>query len=141
MDWFMSKAKKKRRAALANLVYVMLSDGEVDENELAFLDSVRRREGMEEKEFIKMMKNPKSIKFVQPETEGECSQQMFDVICMMLADGKIEDDEMDMVMRVAMMLGYSPSAVPEMVKAAISLFEDDEEKEGVDVEVDGFLDS
>jgi hypothetical protein len=78
------------------------------------------RVGMPESELREILANPQKVKFTPAKDEEGRLAQLADIVMMMMADGEISDDEMDMCIGIAMMLGFPASAVKQMVEQIAS---------------------
>jgi uncharacterized tellurite resistance protein B-like protein len=108
-----------KRAAIMNVVSVMAADGRVDPRELATLELIRQRVGISKEELDKIIRNPRSVKFVRPSSEEERRAQLVDMVFMMMADGKIEKSELEVVVRLGIALGFNPDQIRIVIENVI----------------------
>ena len=119
MSLLESRATKEKKAAVMNAIAVMLADGRIDPSELALLNKICRRVGLNEKKLKKMLSDPGKVKFIVPQNRDERVCQLIDMVFMMMADGKIDQREVRVTERFAGHLGFSPSMVAKLVKGII----------------------
>jgi uncharacterized tellurite resistance protein B-like protein len=119
MAWFEGKDAKQRKSALVTVLRVMLADGKIDAREQVFLAKVAGRLGIKEKEFKKVLANPSAVEFHPPKDDKERICQLFDVILMMLADGRVDQREMELCIHAASRLGFRTSTVPTLVNGIV----------------------
>ena len=113
---FESRKTKEKKAAVMNVIAVMLADGEIKPSEMALLDKIRRRVGLSEKKVKKMLSNPGKVKFIVPRSHGERVFQLIDMVFMMMVDRQIEEREVRVTKTLAGRLGFAASAVDKLVK-------------------------
>ena len=135
-----SQSQKEKETAVKNLIAVMLSDGKIDPNEMKHLGIVCRRHGMSEKQLKEILKKPQSIKFTVPKEPNARMQQLIDMVWMMLADGQIDQREMDMCIALAMKMGFRPSVVPQLVQHIINEVKRNQQTQKVNVNINDWLD-
>ena len=116
---FESRKTKEKKAAVMNVIAVMVADGTVDSSEKALLNKVCRRVGLSEKKLKKMLSNPGKVQFIVPRSPDERVYQLIDMVFMMMADGKIDERELRVTKTFAGRLGFSPSMVAKLVKGII----------------------
>jgi hypothetical protein len=119
MAWFEGKEAKQRKSALVTVLQVMLADGKISPSEQVFLAKVAARLGMKEKELKKVLANPSAVEFTPPKDNRERVYQLFDVILMMLADGRVDQREMELCIHAASRLGFPTSTVPTLVNGIV----------------------
>lgn len=114
-----SASESEKRAAIMNVVLVIVADGRVDPRELAMLEAIRERVGMSREELSNIIKNPQSVKFVRPSSETERRAQLVDMVFMMMADEKIEKSELEVVLRFGVALGVNPNQIGIVIENVI----------------------
>lgn len=115
MGWFDNKDTMQKKSALRNAVAVMLADGKVEPNEVATLGFICKRLGLEPSVLNEIVANPGQIEFVVPQDPTEKVRQLADVVFMMMADGNINQKELDCCRAVALGLGFSASTVVDVI--------------------------
>jgi len=140
MALFESKKSKVKKSHMMNLVALCYADGEISKSEAAFvLEIGERRFGLSADDIQKMLKNPSKIKFSPPKNDTDRFNQLWDLIVLMFADGKVTRDEMDFSMSMATRLGFKPSVVDDLVIIIIEAIEKGQKKESVKSEVEDWL--
>ena len=135
-----SQSQQERETAVKNVIAVMLADGKIDPNEMKFLATVCQRAGLSEKELKNILQKPQSIKFTPAKSPNDRMQQLVDMVWMMLADGQIDQREMDMCITLATHLGFKPSAVGALVQHIISELKKNRAKQQVNIDLNSWLD-
>jgi len=139
MTWFEGKDAKRRKSALVTVLQVMVADGKVDPSEKMFLAKVCARLGVKEKELKKVLANPSAVQFTPPNDNKERIFQLFDVILMMLADGRIDQREMDLCIYAGRRLGFPQATVPKLVNGIIERANQGADRSEVAVEFSNIL--
>jgi hypothetical protein len=106
---FESEASKRRKAHLKNLVSLAKLDGRVAAEELDFLINVGARNGIYESDIKKMLASEATVKVTIPTNDAERFEILYDLIEMMLADGVMEERELDFAIDLCCRLGFKPA--------------------------------
>ncbi|HOQ05119.1 MAG TPA: hypothetical protein PKY88_07905 [Anaerohalosphaeraceae bacterium] len=117
MSWFESRSTKEKKSALKNAVAVMMSDGEISDSELAMLAVICRRLGLNLRVLKEILKNPEKIHFVVPRDNQEKIFQLIDIVFMMMADGKVDDKEMNLCKAIASGFSFNPAIIDRLLTA------------------------
>jgi len=120
-----------------NLIYLSAVDGKIDRRELEFLSYLAFRWGLTQKELEEIIKEvlskPEVIdRYKPPKTNKEKLDQLFDLIGMMMADGEIDQRELDFCMTIAVKMGLRPSIVPQIIMTIVEGIKRGETKEEVE---------
>ena len=93
---FFSKSKfAQNEAHLRNLILMAKSDNSIDQSELEVIYEIGLRRGFTENEIKDLLRNNDRQKLIVPENDQDKFEQLYDLTLVMMADGIIEDDEMD----------------------------------------------
>jgi len=115
IDLFDSGDKKKRLSHIKNLAALAASDGEVDNNELELLFRIGERVGLSRDELLRIIHRPNSISFRAPDYFRERIEQLFDMVLIMMVDGKVHENEVALCKLTAIRLGFKHQVIDEMV--------------------------
>lgn len=107
---------EKNKSHLKNLISVAMSDGNLDTNEAKALLSVANRLGIDEINVRQIVTNHKDIDFMLPKDRKDRIQQFWDLIMIILADGKVEEHEMTIFENFAMKLGIRKAIIAGIVR-------------------------
>lgn len=138
MGLFDTRASKERKSHFKNMIALAMIDGDFDDNEKDFLTNRGMLWGLSRKEVDAVLMKPDKVQFMVPEDPDQCIAQLYDLIIMMLADGVIQEDEMDFVQTLAARMGFRPSDVPRMLEGII---EQAREERKPDIDAGEFLNS
>ena len=139
MGFFDSRKTKERKSHFKTLVMLALADGEIDDQEHEVLCAVGQRWGLSEAQALSVLERPNSVKFVLPKNPQERLQQLHELVVVMLSDGKIDDNEMDLCITVAARMGFRPSVVKEMVEHTVEQMKKHQANQKVRSDLDDFM--
>ncbi|NQY06392.1 MAG: TerB family tellurite resistance protein [Flavobacteriaceae bacterium] len=131
-DLYTSGFRDRNRGHFAAIVRVALSDGEIVESEKTFLDRLARKLDITEAEYNKILEEPKSYPLNPPTTYNRRLERLFDLTRMVFVDMDIKEDQIRVLERIGVGLGFSPENVNYVIHKALALVAD-----GVD-DVDDF---
>ncbi|APQ18791.1 TerB family tellurite resistance protein [Maribacter hydrothermalis] len=114
-ELFESFDKKKRKSHFKNLLAVAMADGKLDNIEFDYIMQLADKCYMTGDEVKRVIDFPEAISFHPPKTERERFDQMYDLVTVMLVDGRIDDREMQLCKVFAMKLGFKPAIVDKLV--------------------------
>lgn len=107
---------ENNKSHLKNLIAVAMSDGSLDINEAKALFSVASRLGINELSVREIVSNHTDIKFILPKERKDRIQQFWDLIMIILADGKVEEREIHIFENFASKLKIRKAIVAGLVR-------------------------
>ena len=114
-DLFRSKSERQKLSHLKALVALSLADGTVEKSELAAIAAICQREGISESDLKKCLENPESIDFVPPTDHATKVRYLQDMVCLMMCDGNIDDNEFAVCKLTAEALGFRHEIIDAMI--------------------------
>lgn len=121
---FESEDSKRKKSHLKNLVSLAKLDGHVSKEEFDFLLKVAARNGVHENDIRKMLDRTSAISVSKPENDNERFEIIYDLIEMVLADGIMEEAEIDFAIDLSVKLGFRPAISGVLVrKIAVDIIE------------------
>ncbi len=105
-SYFESGEQLKNKGHFKNLVLLADADGEIDDKELVLLYKIGRRIGLSNKEIGEIMDEPKKYAVIPPFGKDERFEMMIDLVRMVMADGKVADEETRLLANFAVKIGY-----------------------------------
>ncbi len=105
-DYFQTGERKQDLGHFRNLVLIANVDGKLDDHEILLLFKIGRHLGLTNKQIGEIMDDPKQYTVIPPFSKDERLEMMIDMIRMMLADGKVEENEEKLLRRYAVQIGY-----------------------------------
>lgn len=110
----------ERKAALTNVILMMIADGKITPEEERYLERVRRRVGASKAEVDEILAKAASLKIIPPVISREKVFQMIDMVAMMRADGEIDHHERELCVRFAREIGLGDKVIEKAVNRACS---------------------
>ncbi|UYZ63737.1 tellurite resistance TerB family protein [Hymenobacter weizhouensis] len=114
--FFENEQTKKLKSHIVNLAALAKADGHIDEREMNFIVAVGQKNGMRAAEVRSLVGNTSSVKLVIPDNDSERFDQIFDLVDMMLADGVVDNHEMEFCIGMAEKLGFRRDIVAVLVR-------------------------
>jgi uncharacterized tellurite resistance protein B-like protein len=111
------EGKSTSKSHMKNLLEIAMADSHFDDEEYKLLRKLAKKHGVSDKELQKIQKNPEEVKFELPTNQNEKFEQFYELIHMMIIDGKILDEELSLCRVFAKKFAYgSPD---ELVKVVV----------------------
>ncbi len=114
--FFENEQAKKIKGHLCNLAALAKADGNVDDREMNFIVTVGKKNGVSASEVRKLVAGNTNCVSDLPSNDSERFDQIFDLVDMMLADGIIDETEMDFCIIMAEKLGFRQAIVSMLVR-------------------------
>ena len=105
LELFNSYDKKKRRSHFKNLFSVARADGVVCREEMDLVVGLAEKFQMAPQEVTRILRNPDDGDLVLPKTPGERMEHLYDLVTVMLADGRIDEREVFLCQSLAGKMG------------------------------------
>ncbi|ALD20666.1 TerB family tellurite resistance protein [Hymenobacter sp. DG25A] len=137
--FFESEQTKKVKSHLCNLASLAKADGHIDEREMTFIVAVGKKNGMRAEDVRNLVANTNTAAMVVPDNDSERFDQIFDLVDMMLADGVVDDHEMDFCIDMATKLGFRKAIVGVLVRKISMGVKDGLPREQIKQESQAFL--
>lgn len=140
-NFFENEQTKKLRNHLLNLSALAKVDGHLDATELNYIIAIGQKNGFKAEEVKSLIANSSSSSFHFPENDSERFDQIYDLVEMMLADGIVDDNEMEFCMEMAAKLGLRRAIVGVLVRKITTGVKDGLSREDIKSESQPFLNS
>lgn len=121
LDLFKSYNKKKRRSHFKNLFAVARADGDVDRSEMDLVIGLAEKFHMSTAEVTRIIRDPDSVALVTLKSHGERIEHLYDLITVMLVDGKIDEKELFLCKSLGVKLGCGEDTVDALVRELIEM--------------------
>ncbi|HEY4652546.1 MAG TPA: TerB family tellurite resistance protein [Pontibacter sp.] len=115
-SFFESEETKKLKSHLTNLGALAKIDGHLDPAEIDFIVAIGTRHGMRASQVKDLLSGSAKVTPQLPSNDSERFDQIYDLVEMMLADGIVDENEMDFCMHMAARLGFKKSVVGVLVR-------------------------
>ena len=138
--FFENEQAKKIKGHLLNLAALAKADGHIDAREMNFIIAVGKKNGINSTEVQSLVSGSKGIENGDlPTNDSERFDQIFDLVDMMLADGVVDETEMDFCIMMAEKLGFRKAIVGVLVRKISQGVKDGLPRERIKDESNSFL--
>jgi hypothetical protein len=137
--FFESEETKKLKSHITNLGALAKIDGHVDPSEMDFIISIGTRHGMKPDEVRNLLSNTGKIVPQLPTNDSDRFDQIYDLVEMMLADGIVDENEMEFCINMAVRLGFKKAIVGVLVRKISLGVKDGQTREHIKLEAQSFL--
>lgn len=103
---FESGERKQLRGHLQNIVLLAMADGEISDIELVFIHKIGRKIGLTHTQIGNILDNPNDAQVIPPSNKLERAERMVEMVDMVQSDGVIAPEELNMLARFAIQIGY-----------------------------------
>ena len=103
---FETGERRQDRSHFRNMVLIAKADGEISAEEVELLHKMGQKISLSEAQVQEIIKDPKKLEIIPPSDRVERFEQMVELIQMVQVDGKVDDNEMKLLERVAVGIGY-----------------------------------
>jgi hypothetical protein len=110
------------------LIVFSYSDGKPDVLKLEFIIKISQGYDVSEKQLLRIIKKPNKYSFYPSKSDFEKIRQIFDMVMMMLLDGKIYNNEILLCRQYAILLGFKDSVIDVMIKDIIDFSKEENNK-------------
>ncbi|MDP2103557.1 MAG: TerB family tellurite resistance protein [Candidatus Gracilibacteria bacterium] len=116
-DFFAGNTSQdKNQSYLKNLIAVAMADGELDDKEAQALMQVATRLGISEGKVRGIIAQHKTIQFVLPKDPKDRVRQLWDLLLIVLVDGRVEERELAILERFALKLHLRSAIASALVR-------------------------
>lgn len=129
--FFTGKKEDSNTAHMKNLILMAKSDNYIAKPEVETIFRIGLERGFTKEEVSAFLKEETRKKIHIPEGEKEKLEQLYDLTQVMLADGVIEDDEMEFVTGFANKLGFRKMSSAFIVTKILEGIEQEKNKKEV----------
>jgi uncharacterized membrane protein YebE (DUF533 family) len=138
-NFFENEQTKKLKNHLLNLGALAKVDGHLDSSELQYIIAIGQKNGFKAEEVKSLIANSHHSHFHIPENDSERFDQIYDLVEMMLADGIVDDNEMEFCMEMAAKLGFRRDIIGVLVRKITTGVKDGLSREHIKSESQAFL--
>ncbi len=133
--------KEKLRSHILNLYMMALSDGYFAPEELEVILKIAQDKGISKEEFEEIISHPTGVEFHLPDTFMDKIKLLFDFVKVILADGVIENDEIDMFMRFCKRFQFADDESRELFDWLVQLAKKELSTDLIEEEIQNLLKS
>ncbi len=121
-DLFESGEHKRNLGHFASIVSIAAVDGALNPEEKKMLKRFARKLDVDESEFKDILKNPSKYPINPPNSAEKRLERMHDLFEMIFADQEIDEDELRLIEKYAIGLGYTEKLAAKLIKKSIAIY-------------------
>jgi len=126
---FSGNFKTRNRDHFAAIVRVALSDNIITEKEQKFINRLAILLEIDQSEVDKIIKNPELYPINPPSNEQRRLERLYDLSRIVVADDIADEDEIELLKKFILALGFPSEEVDLITKKAIKLVQNDTEED------------
>jgi uncharacterized tellurite resistance protein B-like protein len=121
-DLFGSGEHLRNLSHFASIVNLAAVDGDINEQEEALLKRFARKLDINEEEYAKILDNPMAFPLSGYNSIERRLERLHDLFRIIFADHEIDDEEMELIKKYAIGLGFSSQASEGIIKRSVQIF-------------------
>ncbi|MGI9547231.1 MAG: TerB family tellurite resistance protein [Flavobacteriaceae bacterium] len=122
LDLYYHSEQKTNLAHFAAIASLAAVDGEVNPREKAVLDRFAHKLGISDEEYKEVMKKSNQYP-IEPQNEAEKRlERLYDLFRMIFADHNIDDEEMALLKKYAIGIGFPVGKVDRLIEMSVAIF-------------------
>jgi len=122
-DLYTSGAHKRNLSHFANIVKLAVADEVIVEEEQLLIDRLKRRLEITDKEYNSILENPNTYPINPPVSLDARIERLYNLSTMIVADHSIDDNQVKILDRIVIGLGFSSDFLPEIVETSFLLIQ------------------
>lgn len=122
IDLFESGEHKRNLAHFASIASIAFVDGEFSKEEEIKLKRFARKLDITEAEYADVLKNPSKFPMNPSNSADKRLERMHDLFEMIYVDHDIDEDELHLVEKYAIGLGYTEELAAKLIKRSIKIY-------------------
>lgn len=120
-DLYSPGFRDRNRDHFAAIVRVALSDGEINAEEKAFLDRLADNLDISNELYLQVLENPTAFPINPPISYDSRIERLYDIARMIYSDHIEDENEMRVMRRLAVGLGFRSDVIVDLTKKALEL--------------------
>lgn len=137
--FFESEETKRLKSHITNLGALARVDGHLDPAEVKYIVAIGKKNGMKAGEVRELISSVKDVDPHMPANDSERFDQIYDLVEMMLADGIVDENEMDFCINMASKLGFKKTIVGVLVRKISMGVKDGQARDVIKQDAQSFL--
>ncbi|AZQ59392.1 TerB family tellurite resistance protein [Maribacter sp. MJ134] len=121
-DLYGNPEHRKNVAHFAAMATLAASDGIISEEEQSLLDKFARKLQISDSEYKEVMKPSNKYPIEPPVDSEKRLERLYDLFRIIFADHMIDDEEMILLKRYAIGLGFSEEAANKVIERSVAIF-------------------
>jgi uncharacterized tellurite resistance protein B-like protein len=122
LDLYNHSEKRRNLTHFASIASLAAVDGEINAKELKVIDSFARKLDITEADYKEVMKKSNKYPIDPSNSAVQRLERLFDLFKIIFADHEIEEEEMVLLKRYAIGLGYSIKKADTIIEKSIAIF-------------------
>ena len=122
IDLYYHKEQKRNLAHFAAMASLAAVDGEISAKEMVILDKFADKLGITIHEYKEVIKRPNNYP-IEPQNDAEKRlERLYDLFKMIFADNDVDDDEMALLKKYAIGIGFPIEKVDKLIEVSVAIF-------------------
>lgn len=121
-DLYGNSEHRKNLAHFASIASLAAIDGEVGQEEKLLLDSFAHKLDITEEEYKEVMKKENKYPIDPPTSAERRLERLYDLFRIVFVDHAIDDEELTLIKKYAIGLGFSQESSDKLIKKSIAIF-------------------
>ena len=117
---FHKNEEDKNRSHIKNLIEVAISDGNLDDRELELIISIAGKYDIFREDVLLIKENREKIEFTPPSSYSSKVKLMEDLVKVLMADKKIEEEEIKICKDFALKLNLNSIVVDDLIASILN---------------------
>ena len=113
--------KKIKLEHFANIIAVAASDGKITDEEFNLLKERAIEYGLNETDVNNLIDSAETLEFIIPMNDIEKEEQLSEAVLMSMIDGKIDDREFEICLKIAQKLGFDKRYLTHIIELSQKL--------------------
>lgn len=129
LEHFDHSERKQDKEHFKHLIQVALADGKIEDNEFKMLHRLGKNMGFTDPEIDDLLESTKQSTYNPPYELSKRFEQIYGIVKMVLADDKIDNNEMRLATGLALKSGFSENEIPALLVLLIDGIKKGEDEE------------
>ena len=122
VDLYSSGEHRRNLAHFSSIASLAAIDGEVNPQEKVLLDRFARKLDITDTEYAEVLSSDNKYPINPPTTSEERLERLYDLFRIIFADHGIDEEEMILINKYAIGLGYSSETAAKLIKRSVEIF-------------------
>ena len=119
LEHFDHPERKQDKEHFIHLIQIALADGNLEDEELKMLERMGSKLGLTKPEIDDLLAANNQSSYIPPYELSKRFEQLYDVVKMVFADGKIDDNEMRLANGLALKSGFAEEDIPLLISVLV----------------------
>lgn len=112
LEHFDHPERKQDKEHFIHLIQIALADGKIEDSESEMLHRLGSKMGLTTPEIDNLLESNKKSSYIPPYELSKRFSQLYDVVKMIFADGKTDDNEIRLATSLAIKSGFAEQDIP-----------------------------